>query len=365
MNAMKLNHLIIISPTITPAICGVSDYAYRVGEQLFQTGVFTKIAFGVDRVPKRKAKLSFVVKHWKAALKEIEADTCIFINYTPLGFSRFGYPSKFLNELQKTKNKFYSAKFFIMFHEIWNGNPKLRLHLKMIDRLSKKSCLRLVDIANGVATVTYHQKEKLKNERRNITISIQPIGANISAPPDINVLKTNRQHGVWVIFGLPHTRLWTLKKNITLIRELVGRGNIIQIKAIGPKSGQYSNEEIKFANENLGKETYIQLGVLSDSHISYELLKVEGAFVGQTYDSITKSGTFLSIVAHGVPVICDVDKALQDPPSDGLFRPKELLNGYDIVMKKSNDRTKKMLEWYHKRRTWKAIGENLTDWMSQ
>jgi len=354
----------IITPKASQSICGVNDYAFNVAEQLFKHSAYSKIIFGTERPLGLKTSTPFEFKHWRITTTKINQDTDVLINYTPLGFAKYGYPISFICFLRRLKKTSPNVRIFVLFHEIWNGSQKLKIHQKLIDQLAKKACLEIADLASGISAVTPGQKEKLEKERHCINISVQSVGANIFPPTHIDVLKTNRKPGSWIIFGLSHTRLWTLQANIKLIKELIRRGHITEIRAIGPTGDRYGKEEITYARLKLGDGFYTQLGVLSNSNISTELLSAEGAFISQTNDSIVKSGTFLSMVAHGVPIVCDIRQAIVELPSDSFFDRAELLNNYKIIKIEAKARTEKMLNWYHKKRSWQVIGSSILSWMS-
>lgn len=192
------------------------------------------------------------------------------------------------------------------------------------------------------------------------------IGANILPAHESDGLKSERQQGDWVVFGLAHTRLWTLKTYILFIKTMKSRGLIKRILAIGPINNIYAVEELAFAKEHLGEDVLIQLGALPADEVSRELLRAEVALVASSPETLRKSGSFAALAAHALPIICDVPSSLIDPPAKTLFKPAELMNKSHILSSSEYEKRKKQLHhWFWKTRNWKVIELNMTSWMQE
>lgn len=192
------------------------------------------------------------------------------------------------------------------------------------------------------------------------------IGVNILPGHESDGLASQRQQGDWVVFGLAHTRLWTLKTYILFIKTMKARGLIKRILSIGPVNNSYADQELEFANEHLGENVLIQLGALSADDVSAELLRAEIALVASSPETLKKSGSFAALAAHALPVICDIPSNLADPPAKALFKPAELMNRPDILMSSEHEKRKKQLHyWFWRTRNWKVIELNMTSWMKE
>lgn len=358
--------LIVISPETPPQICGVGDYSYQLAQQFLIVDTYSNVQIAVEKNEDKTIQTQIPVSHWSKALAKAAKSKDKFdvlLNYTPLGFSKFGYSFSFISALKKFKKANPDNRIFVLFHEVWHGG-KLAMHHKIRDEFSKLSSVEICKLATGISVVTNEQKIKVEAYTQGKTILLQPVGANIYPAASINPLETHRNDGVWVVFGLSHTRLWTLQANATLIEELVKNNIVKQIRSIGPKDDGNGAAEAEFAAKHFGDGILQQLGTLPINDISGELLKAQGAFVGQTADSLTKSGTFLSMAAHGVPVVCNVTGVLTNPPSEALFKPDELLKNPQLINIEATKRTKIMLDWYKQTRSWNAIGKSFTTWMA-
>lgn|GEM_PF-1479031 len=192
------------------------------------------------------------------------------------------------------------------------------------------------------------------------------IGANILPAHESDGLRSERQQGDWIIFGLAHTRLWTLKTYILFIKTMKSRGLIKRILAIGPINNNYADQELEFANEHLGEDVLFQLGALPADEVSGELLQAEVALVASSPETLKKSGSFAALAAHALPIICDIPSNLSDPPARALFKPAELMNKSDILVSPEYEKRKKQLHhWFWRTRNWKVIELNMTSWMKE
>lgn len=191
-------------------------------------------------------------------------------------------------------------------------------------------------------------------------------GANILPAQESDGLKSERQQGDWIVFGLAHTRLWTLRTYILFIKTMKSRGLVKRIISIGPINNAYASQELEFATEHLGEDVLIQLGALPADQVSRRLLHAEVALVASNPESLKKSGLFAALAAHALPVISDVPTSLNDPPGRIIFRPVEIMNKAQILSSPEYDKRKKQLHhWFWKTRNWKTIELNMTSWMKE
>ncbi|WP_407425930.1 hypothetical protein [Arcticibacter sp.] len=192
------------------------------------------------------------------------------------------------------------------------------------------------------------------------------IGANILPTHELDGLTSERQQGDWVVFGLAHTRLWTLKTYIIFIKTMKARGLIKRVLAIGPINNSHADQELKFANEHLGENVLFQLGALPADEVSTQLLRAEAALIASSPETLKKSGLFAAVAAHALPVICDVPSNLLDPPGRALFKPAELMNKSNILVSPEYEKRKKQLHhWFWRTRNWKIVELNMKSWMKE
>jgi len=365
MSYYKQDKLIIIAPTAPPAVCGVSDYAWQVAVAL--TGKkYGSVELGVQNWQPAMRNGMISVSPWKTAINEAiskKTPTDILFNYTPRSFSKIALPLKLLWSFKKFLKANKLNRLFVIFHETWSEGPNPKIHHLIMSAFSKWVSYRLGNLASGLLALTEEQGRKLNKVLPLIPVRIGFVGANISPYPFDAGLHTKRKEGIWVVFGLSHTRLWTLKKYSALIQHLIQTGKMKQLRIIGPVDDAYGLRETMYIKESLFERRLIQLGTLKQEEVSCELLSASGGLVGQSADSLKKSGSFAAMAAHAVPVVCDVAEALKEPSGRFLFRPQELFDDFRIFENECVDRSRKLHEWYWTTRSWDAIGKDLLSWM--
>ncbi|MBC6610309.1 hypothetical protein H8B15_05225 [Hymenobacter sp. BT507] len=365
MPAAPNQHLLIISPTAPPEVCGVSDYALQTATAL--QGLYSTIQLGVERLPKSPATTGgFRVTPWKQLLAQTgpQGSYDVLLNYTPTSYTWSGLAVSLLNALQRFKKAHPSNQVFTFFHETWNGSSELRPHHALQARLTKWSMQQIGELSRGVSVVNAEQQRKLELLLHRDNIHMNVIGSNIlPAYPEAG-LHSSRQPGVWLIFGLAHTRLWTLQAHLPLLQDMAARGVLRQLRAIGPTDTTYAQQELELGRTTLGADIFTQVGALKPEEVSEEMLHAEAALVGLNVDGLRKSGTFAALAAHAVPIICSVDPTLDEPPGHVFFQPEEVQAQPDILRSTLGEKRRQQLHtWFWQTRSWEAIGRSMRAWM--
>lgn len=368
MNTSTYRQLIIIAPTSPPGVCGVSDHAYKTALALNK--FYKSIKIGVEYFPEviRDTPLTLTTAYWQSLLKQIEKNSTpgdLLLNFTPTSYSKTGLPFKLLQALKKFKKESPYNHLYIFFHETWDDSAGLRIHHRLRNQLIKYTVKQLSKLADGITVVTNEQKEKIISLTNSKKVRLSLVGANILPVDKENGLTSIRKPGEWVIFGLAHTRLWTLQQHLPLIKELHNNGLIKKIYAIGPLNNHYADEELSLASGQLGPGVLIQTGTLDPGEVSAMMLTAEAALVGQTADSLRKSGTFAALSAHAVPVICEAPVTLDEPPGVAIFRPHELMTNQTLLSTIEGEKRRLLLhQWFWLTRSWEAIALDMQSWIN-
>ncbi|WP_183559880.1 hypothetical protein [Mucilaginibacter sp. SP1R1] len=368
MDNNKNRQLIIIAPTCPPGVCGVSDYAYKTALALNK--FYKSVKIGVEKIPSviPDSPLQLTIAKWPRAIqqnikKSIPAD--VLLNYTPTSYAKQGVPVQLLLALSRFKSATPGNRLFVFFHETWDGSKNLKLHHQLRDHFTKSSVKYLSKLADGITVVTKEQKQKIESVTGDHKIHLSLVGANILPANKDSGLNSSRKAGEWIVFGLAHTRLWTLQQYIPLLKELKARGLLVNIYAIGPDDNQYAQQEKNLITENLGADILVQTGALKPEQVSKYMLSAQAALVGQTADSLRKSGTFAALAAHAVPVICDAPISLGEPPGTAIFRPQELMDDTSLLSSADGEKRRLMLhQWFWQTRSWEAIAADTYHWMN-
>ncbi|MCX6216342.1 hypothetical protein [Spirosoma sp.] len=365
----KSRQLIVISPTAPPGICGVSDYSFLTTQKIAQ--FYESVGIGVADMPKLSNEATFKalkVSHWQQILQEASSrsgPTDVLIHYTPTAYAQSGLSIRLIKALSRFKKANGENRLFIFFHELWSNSFQMRFHQIARNQLAKWSSHQLGELADGISVVTTGQKKDLEAVLGHTRVRLGLVGANI-VPIDKDAgFRSQRQAGLWALFGLAHTRLWALQAHLPMIKRLHQTGYLHHIQAIGPADNAYGQQEAAFAQAHFGKGFLRQLGALSAEGVSAHLLEVEAAVVKQDADSLYKSGSFAALAAHGVAVICHAPTTLVNPPGGGLFQPAEVAANPGLLSSEEGNLRRTVLhDWFLSSRSWEAIGEDISRWMA-
>jgi len=229
MNSSIHRQLIIITPTCPPGVCGVSDHAYQTALSLNK--FYKSVKIGVEYFPAeiQDTPLALPTAYWQNLLKQLgnsNTPNDLLLNFTPTSYSRSGFPIKLIQALKKFKSESPSNHLYVFFHETWDDSPGLKIHHKLRNQLIKYTVKQISKLADGITVVTNEQKEKIESLTNSKKVRLSLVGANILPVDKENGLTSIRKAGEWVIFGLAHTRLWTLQQHLPLIKELYNKGVI-------------------------------------------------------------------------------------------------------------------------------------------
>lgn len=365
MSLNPIKKLLIIAPTAPPEVCGVSDYAYQLAQEL--TKVYSKVAIGVERLPAVAANTGAIdVASWQhlLACTTSAQPTDVLLNYTPISYARTGLPLKMLVALRRFTQRNPSNRLFIFFHETWNGSRDLPLRQLVRQQVVRLAMQRIGGLANGVAVVNAEQQNKLQRLLLRDNVRLNAVGSNILPASRDAGLVSSRKAGSWLVFGLPHTRLWAIEAHLPLLKAMHAQRKLTHIYAIGPIDKVYAGKEKALIDKALGLDVLVQLGALEPAEVSAQMLGAEAALIGLNADGLKKSGTFAALAAHAVPIICEVDVQLDQPPGAAFLQPAEVLANPLLLGSAEAERRRRQLhEWFWTTRSWEAIGQSMQDWL--
>jgi hypothetical protein len=367
MDKSSKKNLLIIAPTAPPEVCGASDQAYLMGQSLSD---YFNPQIGTQRVPLNGKGFNYAipVDRWKTLLpkatKSVKPSVVMLI-YTPTSYAITGLPYQMIKELRAFKAANKENKLFVFIHETWSGDPKLKYHHALRNNLVRWSTTQIDKIADGISVCTEEQKERIEKVLTN-QIGLAPIGANILPADKKAGLHSKRIAGEWLLFGLAHTRVWTLEAHLEALKVLYAKGILKKIISLGPIDNDYAAKEAQLVTEHLGPDVLVQRGAVKPEEVSATMLTVEAALLGQNPVSLKKSSTFMAMAAHNVPIICTVPETMKEPPAAGFFSSAEIIADPSILTsEKGAGKKSQLYDWFWQTRSWEAIGLSISEWISK
>lgn len=323
----------IITPEAESGTGGVADHTLRLVEHLSRIGEISVIVppITVDRLPAGAGK--------------------VLLQYSAYGFDRLGFPRELIRNLIEWKRKTH-GRLVIMFHEIWTFWPITNKNF-LVQLLHRRAIKQLLREADLVFTSTPDQVAHLRALRPKTSIQLLPVGSNIRplATPD-----RARKPGTAVLFGLQSSRIRTLQRMQSSLRQLASCGRIEKLITVGSKSGD-NEEEVKLLEELKFRDGFEQRGSQPEDVISQLLATASLALFGQSGSSLTKSGTFMAYAAHRLAVISESADPAKPEPFCLLTAPQELIEG--ISHPELEKRAERLRDWQERTSSWEIINREV------
>lgn len=354
----------IVLPQFPPTICGVGDYTFNLVTAWSNISEFNYLV--VRGVDESKAQYPQLAVHQLECNKELFvsqlkklAPQQLLIQYSGYGFHSLGCPvwlSKALTQWRKERD----GKLIIVFHELWNKSPWWNKHFLLQQGLHRWSIKRLASIADGMFTTTSDYVEWLKSFSPKASVKLLPVGSNIV--PNQQRSHCARQSGIFVLFGMQGNRVNTLQLVQSEIKSLYNSRRLKKLLLIGGgNSEELEIVEKKLLEQTLPRDSYCCIGIASSQVISTILSQAEFGISTQSWQSFTKSGTFMAYAAHGLNILSPYAAKQSQKPFCWLTHPSELEQPSDFLNNALKERSRNLQLWYNETCNWSVIAQEIKD----
>ncbi|WP_295719181.1 hypothetical protein [Mucilaginibacter sp.] len=352
---------------------GVGDYVRRLACELIKTGhqvnaialkdsytsvietdvqVFDNIELQVFRLP---ASLNTVDRYnYLSKQVNLFKPDVISLQYVGFGFHKYGLPLDILLNLRKAIG---STRLQIMLHELWCGMAvNAGFKEKVLGNLQKLFLKTLITVLNPETIFTSIKPYLLFLKTIGINATVVPIFGNIptnefgSDSDWENLTKSANLSNLisppqkWLVLGFFGTTyncpgLDKLLNTASIAAQSAGLN--LGILAIGHSRGQNVGDMA----QNMRNVTYWQTGALSPGMINHCMQLVDIGVVTSPVDGIDKSGSAITWMERGIPVIISAnDKTYieHEMPKLGIYQassPGAVVNAYKakkVLKPKSN-----------------------------
>ncbi|WP_155989831.1 hypothetical protein RG903_02600 [Thermithiobacillus tepidarius DSM 3134] len=305
--------LCVIAPRLPPAIDGVGDYCYRLWEHWPEAAPRWQLLVTEKAEASQADWPQVLVRGFErseagllSALTRIDSATLV-LHYVGYGYAPSGAPDWLPRALRQWKAERAERRVVVVFHELYAVGPIWRRAF-WTKRAQRRIVAELVALADRWTTScprywTQLQEEFAAEPRRGALV---PVGANIVPARSVDLSRT------WplaaggrlrlVVFGLPHTRLRALATHADLVKALCERGWVESITLLGRRDSnaktqrQMAQCQAGIGHAGLWREAFD----LPADAVSGVLLEQDLGLLGNTADTLTKSGVFAALSAHGV-----------------------------------------------------------------
>lgn len=329
-------------PRWSPQICGVGDYARRLGEALeidhgwksrylvasrewTGSGPEAPVRLNRDNQRTREGQIAAMARETKGLL----------VHYSSYGYAKRGAPVWLIRTLLNLRRRGRMGPLGVMFHELsycgswrsssfWNW-PVQRWILKQLTRL-----------ANIVVTnrEPYAAQIRLWQSQDSLPVQVLPVFSNFGEPSDLPSFEDREP--AMAVFGwsLPAEQVRTFRRSLSDSVEKLGVTRLIVLRQALPP-------------EALPRIPVESFGPLPHAEVAAQLRRCRFAFLDYNPQYLGKSGLLASFAAHGLAVVLR-HGAGQLP--DGLDVGRHVLSAETIGQLKNGATTQAIAEelncWY-------------------
>lgn len=349
----------VVAPQLPPAVCGVGDYTMRLMEAWND---FPRFRFCVARGQAESAAMRPDLRIstfgcTRAGLSGVlaaTADSHVLLEYVPHGYDRKGCPqwiSGAVRDWQKVRRG--SAKMVVMFHELWVRLPWWRpAALRQV--LHRWSIRRLIRAADCVFTNTAGYAQWIRSLTPDRDVQVAPIGSTVvPVSPNTSV---SREAGLFVLFGRQGTRVHALRSMGASLARLHVSGRLRTLIIAGGGGGQDAQERRVLGESGLPGEVISHRGFMPADELSALLHRAEFGVSDQTWDSVSKSTTFMAYASHGLNIVSPFAGRDFRPPFDLLTSTAELESSKSAATEDAlKGRSRQLVSWYRETADWPMI----------
>ncbi len=299
----------MVTPELPPRAGGVADYAEQLAahwpeEKLSEWWVAAGAAEAAQAHPVWAVKTVPV----DASGKRWPETGTLFVHYTQYGYAGDGIPWRLVLGLCRWRRKAESSygrearRLVVFFHETWLEGPPWRRR-GIVAPFARWCARALAGAADVVVTNCGRHAAQLGDV---CDVTVLPVPANISPEAAGNHGPGPKRSKLrLVIFGLPETRLRTLKAHrffISWLRNRGGLGELVLLGA-GDETDRFAVKGARLADELAGAGVR-RVGATDAAGVSVELVRADLGLSAYAADETGKSGTLAALFAHACAVGC-------------------------------------------------------------
>jgi hypothetical protein len=361
LNSSK--RILIISPSLEPNQCGVSDYTNVLNKFLYEDKFVTFRITLNDHYCKEISEHKHVIRINKSqpistktnVLQNINKQfdpELILLNYVSYGYHKYGLPFFLMRMIKKT---FYNKTIILIFHELWPGNLssdsfKDKL-IGFVHRLFIKRMVKIISPNKIIVNAEIWQK--LLNEI-NIKSCLVPVFSNIDVI-DYNLDKSsvNNQFNESIdinkiiaiaVFGSSGFSYDTSQIIHFFSEQIKNTETIFHFICIGKNQPLF--DVFKKLHHVYPERILIEItGVLSAEKVSELFHYADYGLTSYMPQFWSKSGAIAAMLAHRLTVLSISNSFSEKSTISSVHLPESMLsiqqlsNGYKFVNKSSLPKT--------------------------
>lgn len=292
-------NFIQIVPEVSPAICGVGDYALILARKLRASrGWITTFAVSQPNPGQTEIEgfpvLSLEDHSAKSVAATLASFDLVLLHYVSYGYQKRGCPRWLHAGLAKWRQQNPENRLLTMFHELYATESPARFWKSAFwtSPIQFAICQDLSRLSDSQVTNRQDSSRRLTSMSGVTNITSLPVFSNIGEP-DATPPMAERKNQL-VIFGGRGWRTKALTVDLPDLQDVCRRWQIEEVLEIG--GGETPEVTLDVSMRKLGP--------LDAEDVSAHLLESRYGFSCCPSDCLEKSGVFAAYAAHGVaPVL--------------------------------------------------------------
>lgn len=355
---MESKPLVFVVPRLSPYACGLGQYAWELHRHWPVAGTQNRFAVLSGAKVSRDYLHMVAIEEFSASARSLvnlleQQDTDdVLLHYAGRAYHRFGFPRWMPRAFKHWQRRNNARRLHIIFHELPADLPLLSKQ-GILQRLSFPVARSLAEQAITVITNSEHHAAVLNRWQLRSAVEWFPVPSNIPAPAEV---QRRTRRGEFAIFGLPYTRLQTVRLFADWLSRWHASGRLTRLHLIGPRDQKFAPQADALAAAALPADAMMNHGELEPDAVSKALLEVE--FCLSSSDKLTwsKSGTFMACAAHGCCIVIP-ERENRDP----LRLTVAAADLATTVPELSAQKGAQLHTWYLEKADWDRTGKRVAE----
>lgn len=348
--------LLIIAPQLAPRACGLGAYAWELNRHWPGWHPANRFLVLRDAAMSREHLRTPNIDLFPASARGL-ADTLeqsntadVLLHYAGRAYHRYGFPRWMPRAFAMWRKRDAARRLHVFFHELPADLPLISKQ-GILQRLSFPVARALAEQAATTMTNSAHHAAVLNRWKLRSEVKWMPVPSNIPAPGERS---TSRHRGEFTIFGLPYTRLQTLREFSGWLRSWNQSGRLTQLHLIGPRDFKFSPQADALLADMLPADAVVEHGELEPAEVSRQLQEAEFCLSSSNELTWSKSGTFMAYAAHDCAVIASASFTLE--PLAFTIAPEDLTA---IAEQAAQAKGTQLRRWYLENAEWRLVASRI------
>lgn len=353
--------LVIVAPRLPPRACGIGTYAWQLHRHWPGPQAQHRFLVFADADASRENLQNASIAQFPASARglaetlEREQSADVLLHYAGRAYHRFGFPRWMPEAFATWRKRDGRRRLHVVFHELPADLPLLSKQ-GILQRLSFPVARALAEQASSLVTNSEHHASVLNRWSLRCAVEWLPVPSNIAAPKDVAVRAPPRRPGDFAIFGLPYTRLQTVRIFRDWLMRWKQSGRLSRLHLIGPRESKFTPEADAMIASALPRDSVVEHGELDPTAVSNLLLESEFCLSISNELTWSKSGTLMAYAEHACAVI--TAQPCANEPLQFTIPAADVAGTTPASAMEKGDRLR---QWYLAHATWDIVAKRIAE----